>query len=598
MDLSRMYRIAETGDVNDPTPVDNVLRMAEERQRQQQQARPQSAWGRFKNFAGSNAGRTLWGGLGAGLGVALTGGNLQDALGYGVIGAGNTVGTLNQNRQYANRLALKQQERADALAKEQRDNQFRLTLQDKALEKSKILADYQLDKTLARLRGEQEIKDDAEQAARQRKIDAINSNPYLTEDQKQWQIARLDGLNFDRGAYYTDKLSSDPNNQEALDYFGNQATINNLIKPANYTETVLKNADKFTPESFGDFSKSGDISQLVPNKKYASGDLGIVQMMVEEGTPLAEALDRVGKMTPEQKVAFEGKKAGAIKAGEFPYTIASQNNQAENTLEHDKTMAGVNYGYNQLAADNQMRRDIEIAEFKNSLPTETQKNITAQAKALGIPESVIYRVGLEKQIADARQVWANIAKIVADTRKVNRELSQPYLSPVEEARAKEEAKLQAQDEHEKKKAARQKEAMLPTVKYAINRARDALKEGTGLGQIGGWGWTNGQGGINRADIQNAKAQMNIFMRSLLKEMGVGSKEMDAATEAVAYRYEIDPMMPEDQISRVLDNFMEDYANGTLEKNLSTEAQKHAGNGGGNSAQVSKVPTDEDAWGDI
>lgn len=598
MDLSRMYRIAETGDVNDPTPVDNVLRMAEERQRQQQQARPQSAWGRFKNFAGSNAGRTLWGGLGTALGVGLTGGNLQDALGYGVIGAGNTVGTLNQNRQYANRLALKQQERADALAKEQRDNQFRLTLQDKALEKRKILADYQLDKTLARLRGEQEIKDDAEQAARQRKIDAINSNPYLTEDQKQWQIARLDGLNFDRGAYYTDKLSSDPNNQEALDYFGNQATINNLIKPANYTETVLKNADKFTPESFGDFSKSGDISQLVPNKKYASGDLGIVQMMVEEGTPLAEALDRVGKMTPEQKVAFEGKKAGAIKAGEFPYTIASQNNQAENTLEHDKTMAGVNYGYNQLAADNQMRRDIEIAEFKNSLPTETQKNITAQAKALGIPESVIYRVGLEKQIADARQVWANIAKIVADTRKVNRELSQPYLSPVEEARAKEEAKLQAQDEHEKKKAARQKEAMLPTVKYAINRARDALKEGTGLGQIGGWGWTNGQGGINRADIQNAKAQMNIFMRSLLKEMGVGSKEMDAATEAVAYRYEIDPMMPEKQISRVLDNFMEDYADGTLEKNLSTEAQKHAGNGGGNSAQVSKVPTDEDAWGDI
>ena len=115
MDLSRMYRIAETGDVNDPTPVDNVLRMAEERQRQQQQARPQSAWGRFKNFAGSNAGRTLWGGLGTALGVGLTGGNLQDALGYGVIGAGNTVGTLNQNRQYANRLALKQQERCPTI---------------------------------------------------------------------------------------------------------------------------------------------------------------------------------------------------------------------------------------------------------------------------------------------------------------------------------------------------------------------------------------------------------------------------------------------------------------------------------------------------
>lgn len=572
MDLSRMYRIAETGDVNDPTPVDNVLRMAEERQRQQQQARPQSAWGRFENFAGSNAGRTLWGGLGTALGVGLTGGNLQDALGYGVIGAGNTVGTLNQNRQYANRLALKQQERADALAKEQRDNQFRLTLQDKALEKSKILADYQLDKTLARLRGEQEIKDDAEQAARQRKIDAINSNPYLTEDQKQWQIARLDGLNFDRGAYYTDKLSSDPNNQEALDYFGNQATINNLIKPANYTETVLKNADKFTPESFGDFSKSGDISQLVPNKKYASGDLGIVQMMVEEGTPLAEALDRVGKMTPEQKVAFEGKKAGAIKAGEFPYTIASQNNQAENTLEHDKTMAGVNYGYNQLAADNQMRRDIEIAEFKNSLPTETQKNITAQAKALGIPESVIYRVGLEKQIADARQVWANIAKIVADTRKVNRESSATYQpgdvvngyvmtgnKKYDDAYLGEIGKKKAQSQ----KSEEDYRAMVPTVIEALDRAWKAASDGTGTGPIGGRfaaaGLNPGKNaGANYADIQSANTQMNTILRKKLGATGLTGSELNSAIEAQAYRYQIDPTDNEPIIKRKIQNFARDH----------------------------------------
>ena len=109
-----MYRIAETGDVNDPTPVDNIMRMAEDRQRQQQ-VRPQSAWGRFKNFADSNAGRTLWGGFGAGLGVVLTGGDFKNALGYGVIGAGNTVGILNQNRQYANRLALKQQERCPTI---------------------------------------------------------------------------------------------------------------------------------------------------------------------------------------------------------------------------------------------------------------------------------------------------------------------------------------------------------------------------------------------------------------------------------------------------------------------------------------------------
>lgn len=304
----------------------------------------------------------------------------------------------------------------------------------------------------------------------------------MTEDQKQWQIAELDGLNFDRGAYYTDKLSSDPNNQEALDYFGNQATINNLIKPANYTETVLKNADKFTPESFGAFSKSGDVAQLVPNKKYASGDLGLVQMMVEEGKSFDEALDRVSKMTPQQKIEFEGKKAGAIKGAEQPYVLEAQNNQAKNTLEHDETMAGINYGYDQSAADNALLRSEQLEAFKNSLPLPEQRLITAQSQATGIPESVIYRVGLEKQIADARQVWANIAKIVADTNKINRELSQPQLSPAEEARAKEEGKLQAQDEHEKEKAARQKKAMLPTVKYAINRARDALKEGIRCGR--------------------------------------------------------------------------------------------------------------------
>lgn len=107
--------------------------------------------GRFKNFAGSNAGRTLWGGLGAGLGVALTGGNLQDALGYGVIGAGNTVDTLNQNRQYANRLALKQQERADALAKEQRDRNFRTNMFNRQIETQKEAANAAFERTLQQL---------------------------------------------------------------------------------------------------------------------------------------------------------------------------------------------------------------------------------------------------------------------------------------------------------------------------------------------------------------------------------------------------------------------------------------------------------------
>lgn len=593
MDLSRMYRIAETGEVNDPTPVDNVLRMVEAAERQKQQNRPQSAWGRFKNFAGSNAGRTLWGGLGTALGVGLTGGNLQDALGYGVIGAGNTVDTLNQNRQYANRLALKQQERADALAKEQRDNQFKLGLQDRALAQSKQLADYQLDKTLARLRGEQEIKDTAEKAARQRKIDAINNNPYLTEDQKQWQIAGLDGLNFDRGAYYTDKLSRDPNNSEALGYFNNQRQLQNMLKSP--TERLAEAASiakdgglALDPESLN----KGEISYITKPQSL-SGEMQAFKEMVQRGVDPQTALIASGLNKLEYNVGLESVKAGLDRQ------THAENAATDYNYETKGAYRDADIKQQQTLLEDKVKRGFEM--FSKTLPADIiiEANQTAQIlqkQGFNVTAADILFNDYKKGVLANANTAAGINKTVADTRKINRELSQPLLSPVEEARVKEKAKLQVQDEHEKEKAARQKKAMLPTVEYAINRAKDALKEGTGLGQIGGWGWTNGQGGRNRADIQNAKAQMNIFMRSLLKEMGVGSKEMDAATEAVAYRYEIDPMMPEDQIRRVLDNFITDYANGTLKKNLSTEAQKHAGNGGGNFAQASKVPTDEDAWG--
>ena len=176
-----MYRIAETGDVNDPTPVDNIMRMAEDRQRQQQ-VRPQSAWGRFKNFAGSNAGRTLLGGLGAGLGVALTGGNLQDALGYGVIGAGNTVDTLNQNRQYANRLALKQQERADALAKEQRDRDFRTDMFNRQIEAQKEAANAAFERTLQQLAIRNQYAKERDNLAREWAVEDRDAGQAFTRE--------------------------------------------------------------------------------------------------------------------------------------------------------------------------------------------------------------------------------------------------------------------------------------------------------------------------------------------------------------------------------------------------------------------------------
>lgn len=290
-----------------------------------------SVWGRFKNFSESNAGRTLWGGLGTALGVGLTGGSFKDALGYGVIGAGNTVDTLNQNKQYQNQLELKQQERLDAIGKERRENQFKLALQDQALAKSKQLADYQLDKTLERLRGENTINQENEVTQRQRQINAINSNPFLSDEQKQWQIAGLTSGSFDRTAYYTDKLSRNPNAPEALDYFNNQGKLKNIINPPK-------------PLAFGDFAKGAkaitdaggkaeDLTKFGAANGYNINFEEKVQSTTNERDlkNLTEMYLRRGLSEPEAEslaaaIVYAGKTeavGGALSAGMYPHNLGS-----------------------------------------------------------------------------------------------------------------------------------------------------------------------------------------------------------------------------------------------------------------------------------
>lgn len=116
-------------------------------------------------------------------------------------------------------------------------------------------------------------------------------------------------------------------------------------------------------------------------------------------------------------------------------------------------------------------------------------------------------------------------------------------------------------------AERQMQTLRPRVESAIKRARESLREGTGLGQIGGMGWTTGQGGINRSNIKNAQAQINTTMRGLLKQMGVGSTELNSAAEAEAYRYQLDPQTPIAQQEQVLNNFTQDYLDGSLAQRL-------------------------------
>lgn len=116
-------------------------------------------------------------------------------------------------------------------------------------------------------------------------------------------------------------------------------------------------------------------------------------------------------------------------------------------------------------------------------------------------------------------------------------------------------------------AERQLKTLKPKAENALQRAEESLNEGTGLGQVGGWGWTTGQGGKNRANIKNAQAQINTTMRGLLSQLGVGATELNSAAEAEAYRYMLSPDMPIEQQRQVINNFKQDYLSGTLENEL-------------------------------
>lgn len=109
----RLIRIAQTGEIEPEqplSPVDKLVSQANIVPEQAEPATDPSFWNKTRRFLGTDLGRSLLGGLGTAAAVGLTGGSAQDALGYGVIGAGNTVENLNNQRQQEQNLALKYQQ--------------------------------------------------------------------------------------------------------------------------------------------------------------------------------------------------------------------------------------------------------------------------------------------------------------------------------------------------------------------------------------------------------------------------------------------------------------------------------------------------------
>lgn len=418
MTLQRLYNIAQTGQTAEPTAVDNIMA--------QYQPKKQEGgfWNGLKNFAGSDVGRMLIGGLGTAAAVGLSGGNGKDALRYGLMGAGSTMQSIDSRNRYRDKLMKEQQDRADKLAEAEKLRQHQLTMQANTIKANEDAATTQFERRMQEIADLREYNEQQKANDKQLKIDAINSNPYLSDEQKAWQISQIDIPEFNNDAYYGSMLVRDPNNQDALNYFTNKAKLQNIINPTKPTSAF-----------------SQDLNTLV--EKY--------------GMTVQEALDYLGKHSIDQQIELAGRKAGAVSAAETPYTMAIDNNKSRNTLNNDITMAGINHDNdvaledlkhnydvvmedrrhnNALAvADNKLKNDINFETYKRNLTPE--RIIEAEYTAQSLQEAgydvtagdILYQ-GYKKDVLGNANTVANIGQTLASTDKTKAEI--PFVGQTSE----------------------------------------------------------------------------------------------------------------------------------------------------------------------
>lgn len=610
--IERIWRIGQTGDVNDPqelSPVENIMRnyqlpkasanMAGTAQAQNQPT-DNSMWGKFKNFAGSKGGRMVLGGLGTAAAVGLTGGGLGDALGYGVIGAGNTANTIYNKEQDALGWLEKEKERQARLsdAKASRDEAWRRL--EATLQAQKDARQAQYDNAVNVLNLNRDLKQKDYERGREWLLD----NPDLDDDERKKALQSLDAGYYgvtlpnadgelEKGAQIAQKgnVMLDP---EAL----NRGEIRYINKPlsgnAGSYEWALKNWENLTPEQRQAFNlkTSGDEADLYNQK--AGTDFRYNAVM--EG------------IKTDNNIRAHGVNAGV----DFGYKEQGANNQ----LDRDMTMKGYEAGLAEDKAQSDFYRDLTKQSYINQLPDQKRQQIHSWGAAQGLnpmqSEAVWAEMEMRKNEADLAQLEASIAKTQAETNKAsrpdlstlqagvnngtisadmaNQEFGKPIFQAPPSFAEKELAKQQVKDKASQEKSAKQVADMMPRVLGAIDRAYTALDDGTGLGQMGGLWWTNKKGGENRANVQNAQAQINTLMRGILSAMGVGATEMNSAAEAAAYRYMIDPAMPESQIKQVLDNFKQDYASGALMQDLQSIANAYGGQNTATGADTVRMET--------
>lgn len=330
--IERIWRIGQTGDVNDPqelSPVENIMRnyqlpkasanMAGTAQAQNQPT-DNSMWGKFKNFAGSKGGRMVLGGLGTAAAVGLTGGGLGDALGYGVIGAGNTANTIYNKEQDALGWLEKEKERQARLsdAKASRDEAWR------------------------RLEATLQAQKDARRAQYDNAVNVLNFNRGLKQK------------DYERGRQW---LLNNPD----LDDDTRKKALQSL--DAGYYGVTLPNADDEL-EKGAQIAQKGNV--MLDYKALNRGKIRYINKPLSGNAGLYEwALKNWDKLSDEQRQAFNLKTIGDEadlynqKAGtDFGYNAVMEGIKTDNNIRAHSVNAGVDFGYKEQGANNQLDRDM------------------------------------------------------------------------------------------------------------------------------------------------------------------------------------------------------------------------------------------------
>ena len=400
----RVLKIAETGQIPANDPVSNIMSQVEIKQDDEP-----GLWGSFKKWAGSKGGRMTLGGLGTALGVGLSGGDFRDALGYGVIGAGNTAKTLYRNEQDAKHWADRAAQRNLYWQNYEADRKLRQMLQDERIKAQKDLATENYRQSMDALAQQYTLNQMALDAAetraesRQNKLlDDLGVAPAL----RPHLTALMNGINLG-GAMenYNRNILLDPNSSPearaaAQQYFEAQKQFDAMMRPPL---TLAESAG--IAKDAGLTLDSGALNEgraVFADKPTAlPDDARMIEYYVSQGYSPEQARQYVNALSPEERTA----EALRQEQGKSDIADNSYYNRGNFDFGNEQRAADAAATREETKANNDIIRSAMLEVFKNRLPDTEQKKIKAYARFNNISEdeatALVMDAVIRKQTAEA-----------------------------------------------------------------------------------------------------------------------------------------------------------------------------------------------------